>query len=107
MTHGLSTPVWQLTAGELIELVAKHMQQQLPIHKNEQTSIGDDVVYQYAGIAKLLNCSKTMVSKHRKAGWIEPAIRQRGRKIVCDAKLALELFGEQKTTKRKASAPKL
>jgi DNA-binding transcriptional MerR regulator len=53
-------------------------------------------VYGISGIAKLLGCSKTMVHEYRKKGWIEPAIKQYGRKIVCDARLALELFGKRK-----------
>jgi predicted site-specific integrase-resolvase len=46
------------------------------------------------GIATLLGVSKTMVHYYRKKGWIEPAIKQTGRKIICDAPLALELFGK-------------
>jgi hypothetical protein len=90
----LNAPAWQLTTGELIDLIADAVR---PKQKVEvQLRCDKNVVYGISGIAKLLGCSKTMVHAYRKDGWIEPAIKQTGRKIVCDAPLALELFGKRK-----------
>jgi hypothetical protein len=96
----LNTPVWQLTAGELIGFISDCMrpqQEQRP--ENSTLDDGYGYVYGISGIAELLRCSKTMIHAYRKQGWIEPAIKQRGRKIVCDAPLALELFSKR-TDKR-------
>ncbi|MDR3246065.1 MAG: DUF3853 family protein [Prevotellaceae bacterium] len=99
----LNTPIWQLTVGEFLEL------QNIRKDEEKETTKSADYtdskyVYGLAGIARLLGCSKTMVWNYRQKGWIEPAIHQNGRKIVCDAPLALELFREKenaKTTKVK------
>ncbi|MDR3046542.1 MAG: DUF3853 family protein, partial [Bacteroidales bacterium] len=75
----LNTPIWQLTIGEFLELQESARQP-----KQEVVSAPDEkFVYGIPGIAKLLVCSKTMVHEYRRQGWIEPAIKQIGRKIVC------------------------
>jgi hypothetical protein len=94
MNKDLNTPVWQLTTGELIDFLVSYMPQENPPKTVFEHC--DKYVYGINGIAKLLGCSKTMVYEYRKQGWIEPAIKQMGRKIVCDAPLALELFGKRK-----------
>jgi hypothetical protein len=91
MNRDLNTRIIDLTVGELLELL--NGQKREPVERIEYT---DKFVHQISGIAKLLGVSKTMVHKYRKNGWIEPAIKQSGRKIICDASLALQLFGEQK-----------
>jgi len=97
MNKDLNTPVWQLTAGELIEFIVGSMHNVIPERNNKPDfEHSDKYVYGIAGIAKLLGVSNTMVHEYRKQGWIEPAIKQLGRKIVCDAPLALELFGKRK-----------
>jgi hypothetical protein len=94
MNRDLNTPVWQLTAGELIDFIIDRIS---PKEQEKPTFEHDDkYVYGIAGIAKLLDVSKTMVSEYRKQGWIEPAIKQYGRKIICDREKALELFGKRK-----------
>ena len=93
MNKDLNTPVWQLTAGELIDFLVDNMSPERSAKSDFEHS--DKYVYGIAGIAKLLGVSNTMVHGYRKQGWIEPAIRQHGRKIVCDAPLALELFGKR------------
>jgi len=90
--------VVQLTIGELIDFLANSMiPSELPVKQNFESS--DKYVHGISGIAKLLGVSKTMVHEYRKKGWIEPAIKQVGRKIVCDAQLALELFGKKNLNK--------
>ncbi|MCL1933277.1 MAG: DUF3853 family protein [Candidatus Azobacteroides sp.] len=93
MNRDLNTPVWQLTAGELIDFLVESMRPEQPVKPDFEPV--DKYVYGISGIAELLGVSKTMVHEYRKKGWIEPAIKQLGRKIVCDAPLALELFGKR------------
>lgn len=45
------------------------------------------------GIAELFHCSYTEVYRIKRSGKIDKAIKQNGRKIITDAKKALELFG--------------
>jgi len=93
MNKDLNTPVWQLTVGELLDFVKDSMK---PAESHVTFEHKEKYVYGIPGIANLLGVSKTAVWVYRKQGWIEPAIRQVGRKIVCDAPLALELFGKRK-----------
>jgi hypothetical protein len=92
MNRDLNTPLWQLTLGDLLDVIQKNQQPEPP-KVEDYTS---DCVFGISGVAKLLDVSKPMVHIYRRQGWIEPAITQRGRKIVCDAPLALKLFGGQK-----------
>ena len=48
-------------------------------------------VYGIAGIASLFNVSYVTACK-LKDGILQPAVLQQGRKIMCDAELAIELF---------------
>jgi hypothetical protein len=91
MNATMDTPLWQLTAREFIAL----MQQISPAAETKPAPGTPEYVYGIAGIAELLGCSKVQVHEYRKQGWLEPAIRQYGRKVICDARLAMELFGKQ------------
>jgi hypothetical protein len=93
MSKDLNTPVWQLTVGELIDCIVNYPPPEQTVIQNIEHV--DKYVCGIAGIAKLLGVSKSMVHEYRKKGWIEPAIRQTGRKIICDAQLAVELFGKK------------
>jgi hypothetical protein len=88
----LKTPMWQLTLGDLLDIVQKTKPSE-PSKVEDYTSAR--YVHHIGGIAKLFGCSKTTVYKYRKQGWIEPSIKQIGHTIVCDAPLALKLFGER------------
>ncbi|MDR3272330.1 MAG: DUF3853 family protein [Flavobacteriaceae bacterium] len=78
--------------GDLLEYITPSKQEFVKTLEYDEKKY----VHGIDGIAELLGCSKTMVGKYRRDGWIEPAIKQMGRKIVCDAPLALELFGKRK-----------
>jgi hypothetical protein len=93
----LNTPLWQLTVGEFLELQQVAVKEE-PVETTTKKVdfTGDHYVHGIAGIAHLLGCSKSMVHRHRADGWINPAISQRGRTIICDAPMALELFKKQK-----------
>jgi hypothetical protein len=91
----MNTPLWKLTVGEFIDLQKKAEEPVAPV---DYTC--DKYVYGRAGIAKLLGVSVTTVSMYRQQGWIEPAISQRGKKIICDAKMARELFEGRQNAKQ-------
>ena len=55
-------------------------------------------VYGIAGIASLFNVSYVTACK-LKDGILQPAVLQQGRKIMCDAELAIKLF-RNKTGKK-------
>jgi hypothetical protein len=93
----LNTRIIDLTVGELLDFLRE---KEPPAQVIDYT--GDRYVHGIAGIATLLGVSKTMVFKYRQEGWIEAAIRQHGRKIICDAEMALRLFGEKRRTKKTA-----
>jgi len=63
---------------------------------------GKNYVYGIKGIASLLGCSTSSVTRIKKSGILDKAIIQNGRKIIVDSELALELYDNSKNNKRKA-----
>ncbi|MEK6525133.1 DUF3853 family protein [Myroides odoratimimus] len=90
-------PVWQMTGEELLQLLQtvslKEFQQLNTPQETQQST--KRYVYGIRGIADLLGCSITTANKIKKEGHIKKAIIQRGRKIIVDADLALELFAKK------------
>lgn len=84
------TPVWQLTVGQLMDL----MESVKP--KVEITQTDKKYVYGINGIAGLFGCSKRTAWQLKNSGKINNAITQVGRKIVVDVELALSLAGKRK-----------
>lgn len=83
------TRLIDLTVGELKALIQSSM--------SEQKSVGQKkLVYGLQGLADLLRCTKRHASKIKSSGILDEAIKQRGRTIVIDSDLALELFGNHK-----------
>lgn len=92
--------VADLTVGQLADLVRGIVAEAVNGQRKEpeETVIREDYtrgryVYGIDGIAALLGVSKTTAQKIKSDGLLRDAISQHGRKIVCDAKLAVELFG--------------
>lgn len=84
-------PIWQLTIGELVELLDSR--NPIPEEKsNVQNLINDKYVYGLSGLARLLRCSKNHAGKLKSKGIFDKAIIQNGRKIIIDSEKALELF---------------
>jgi hypothetical protein len=86
----MSTPVFQLTAGDLIALIEERCKAQLPVvadHTDKQ------FVYGLYGLKCLFGCSKTTASRIKQSGKIDEAITQIGNLIVVDAEKALALAG--------------
>lgn len=80
-------PVWQMTKGELMDLLGKQQ-----IITTDNTPREKRLVYGIAGIAQIFNCSMTTANRIKASGKINKAIFQCGRMITIDADLALELM---------------
>jgi hypothetical protein len=92
----LELPLWQLTAGQLLDLIAYGTQTKIsiedPIVRIIDTTKDDrHYVYGLSGIAQLFGCSKTMATRIKQSGKIDKALYQYGNKIIVDADKALEL----------------
>lgn len=83
------TPLFKLTVGGLKALLQNSMLGQ-NIERQKK------LVYGLQGLADLLHCTKRHASKIKSSGILNEAIKQRGRTIVIDSELALELFGKRK-----------
>lgn len=88
----LSTRLIDLTAGELLDLLAKD---KLPRTEAVTKEPNKKYVYGRAGIAELFKCSKTTASRIKNSGLIDGAYRQVGRLIIVDAEKALELAAKR------------
>ena len=82
------TPIWQLTVAEFKTLIneTKETKQVQPIDN------GNENVYGIAGLAELLNCSKTTAQKIKSSGDIDKAITQVGRQIIINKKQVIEIL---------------
>ena len=76
------TRLIDLTVGELL-------QNAIPVNNPPESK---EYVYGIKGIAELFHCSYTEAYRIKRSGKINKAIKQNGRKIITDAKKALELF---------------
>lgn len=91
--------VADLTVGQLAQLV-RDIIADTAEPKETETVIREDYtdgryVYGIHGIAQLLGISTTYAQRIKSAGMLDGAIVQHGRKIVCDARMAVELFGKR------------
>lgn len=94
LTFDLNTPLFKLTAGELLDLMKRGVQ---PVEVLMNTTTAPDkYVYGLAGIAELFGCSKTQAGRIKKTGKIDDAITQIGNLIVVDAEKALKLAGKSR-----------
>jgi hypothetical protein len=94
----LDLPLWQLTAGQLLDLISYGTKTEIsindPIVKVIDTTkeAGKNYVYGLDGIAKLFGCSKTSANRIKQSGKIDAALYQHGNKIIVDADKALSLI---------------
>ncbi len=85
-----TTPIGDLTVGELIDLLENGRKSRLLEPRPE---VRASFVYGIAGIAELFNCSKPAAGRLKRSGRIDAAITQVGQTIIVDARRALELAG--------------
>lgn len=93
MSIDRNTPMWQLTLGEFL----KELRNYTEVSKEIEHPIKENKEYVYGipGLAKLIGCSISHAARLKRKGIFDKAIIQRGRKIVIDKKLALELFNSK------------
>ncbi len=103
------TMLVQLTVGELVEL----LKEEFPILSQKETKSEEKValpgegptfagrlVYGIHGIRGLFGVSHKTAHEWKKT-WLQPAVKQYGRKIIVDADYALKLFGQMESEKAK------
>ncbi|ROI10091.1 DUF3853 family protein [Chryseobacterium sp. H3056] len=76
-----STPIWQLTVEEFMEISKK-------FHAEKKYEYG------LKGLAKILGCSISKASEIKSSGILDDAIFQKGNIIVIDKEKAIQLFGK-------------
>lgn len=86
-----ATPLAMLTVGELKEVIASAMPRQEIERKPDTTP---NYIYGLAGIKELFGVSHATAQKLKNTV-LAPAVKQYGRKIVVDAKMAMELFANR------------
>ena len=91
-----STPVAMLTVGQQKELIQGWVKEVLGVSNisMHQKETEKRYVYGIAGIASLFNVSY-VTAFNLKNGILKPAVFQQGRRIICDAEMAMELFKTQ------------
>jgi hypothetical protein len=92
----LDLPLWQLTAGQLLDLISYGTQTKISIEDPivkiiDTTADNKHYVYGIKGIADIFGCSKTTANRIKQSGKINEAIYQYGNKIIVDADKALSL----------------
>lgn len=90
--------VADLTVGQLAQLMRDIMAETALRQEPADVEVREDytdgkLVYGIGGIAGLLGCSRTYAQRLKSSGVLAPAITQHGRKIICDRRKALEIFG--------------
>lgn len=95
-----TTPVWQISVGELSEIIKRIINDNKENNESDIFSSSNNnipprnYVYGIDGLAKLLGCSKTTAQRLKSKGVFSGAIKQNGRTIIIDSELALQKFEE-------------
>ena len=87
-----ATPLAMLTVGQFKEVIASAMPREEIDRKPETTP---NYIYGLAGIRELFGVSHATAQKLKNTV-LAPAVKQCGRKIVIDARMAIELFSNNK-----------
>lgn len=88
----LDKPIWQLSGREFVELMKSTL---MEMESGNEEEPRKRFVFGLDGICDLFGCSKSTAERIKKSGIIDAAITQVKRKIVVDAELALQLFGNK------------
>ena len=86
-----ATPLAMLTVGQFKEVIASAMPKQEEQPKPETTP---NYIYGLVGIRQMFGVSHATAQK-LKDTILAPAVKQCGRKIVVDARMAMELFANR------------
>jgi len=94
-------PLYALSEGEFFQHLEEFFKSNLSGTLRDRTSTDPDAtagkrfVYGITGIERALGVSHK-TAQRLKDGILAPAVKQRGRKIITDLDLALQLFDEKK-----------
>lgn len=99
-----TTPIWQLTVSEFIELVDKTVSASMRRHSDEfqcrEEPADTRYVYGLKGLSSLLGVSVSKTAALKRSGLFDKAIHQNGRSFVVDADMAIRLFGENEDKRK-------
>ena len=88
-----------MTGEELLSLIESKSGNQVA-DSGVTTPSEKKYVYGINGIANFLGCSKSTANRLKKSGRFDRAIKQDGRKIIADAAILLECFGQKRGGRR-------
>lgn len=93
-----------LTVGEFIEALQEGLGFSSPMVNEEQmmqqnARVQKHYVYGLKGLCSLLGCSTSTAARIKKSGSIDAATSQRGKIIVFDADLVLDLLSVQRNNR--------
>ena len=96
--------IMTLTVGEVIEALQEGLGLSSPMVTEEQTKqqntrVQKHYVYGLKGLCSLLGCSLSTAARIKKSGIIDAATSQRGKIIVFDADLVLDLLSVKRNNR--------
>lgn len=85
-----------ISVGEFIEAIKLVMAESMDSCPNEDNKVKKHYIYGLKGLCSLLGCSISTAARIKKSGAIDAAISQRGKIIVIDADLVLDILKVQR-----------
>ena len=92
LNFGENTPLAMLTVGQFKEIIISAMPRQ---EVETKLDASPNYIYGLAGIRKLFGVSHATAQKLKNT-ILAPAVKQYGRKIIVDTRMAVELFNKRK-----------
>lgn len=92
LNFGENTPLAMLTVGQFKEIIISAMPRQ---EVETKLDASPNYIYGLAGIRELFGVSHATAQKLKNT-ILAPAVKQCGRKIIVDARMAVELFNKRK-----------
>ena len=92
LNFGENTPLAMLTVGQFKEIIISAMPRQ---EVETKLDASPNYIYGLAGIRELFGVSHATAQKLKNTV-LAPAVKQYGRKIIVDTRMAVELFNKRK-----------
>lgn len=93
MANDYNVRLIDLTVGQLQEIIDRSVAESMRRHKPQDNP--RRLTYGIKGIAELFGVSERQARNIKASGIIAQAIYQKGRTIITDTELALELYGRR------------
>jgi hypothetical protein len=90
MEQLMNLPLWQLTVAQFLNVMASASEK----NTADAPKPTKEYVYGLQGLERLLNVSH-VTAQRLKDGPLKKAVLQRGRKIMIDKELAIQLFNDR------------